>query len=388
MKRLRPAWRGTGVFFRSLSWRSRLVLSTAVFFTFGSMGFIFDILSVRRLDPWPVVATIVCHFGLVGALYFIAFTTNRFLLAVAIPIQTLVPMFAFPALRAWATGGATPPTSVEMALVERHLLVDGIGCIVFVTLGYGFFIRFIGGTGTHQLRLRTEIALAGRIHARLVPPISLTTPRFEVLGRAEPSSEVGGDLLDVVERESGLLACIADVSGHGVAAGTFMGMVKSALRMKLLSSDALDALLDDLDGVVAQVRSPETFVTIAALRFDGTHVAELGLAGHLPILHYRHAADSIEKIENAYPPLGVVEGQRHGSRRVEFGGGDLFALLTDGLTEVANRQGDLFGVHGVEAVLRRRAREPLAEIHAALIAAARAHGPQADDQTLLLVRAR
>jgi serine phosphatase RsbU (regulator of sigma subunit) len=385
MKRPWQRWKRTGAFFRALSWRSTFVLCMAVFFTFGSMGFILDMLSAPKLDPWPVVAATVIYFGLVGALYFIGLTRARLLMAVAIPIQVSFPKL-YPLLRKWA--GDHPPAPLGMEAMGRHLQIDGIGCIVFIMLGYAIFIRFIGGTGMKQLRMRTEIALAERIHATLVPPVSTATERFEVLGRSEPSSEVGGDLLDVVEQDGRLLACVADVSGHGVSAGTFMGMVKSALRMKLLSSDAVGALLDDLDRVVGQIRSPEMFVTIAALRFDGAHAAELGLAGHLPILHYRYTSDSIEAIENAHPPLGVVDGQRHGSRRVEFGSGDLFVLLTDGLTEVLNVRGDQFGTHGVESVLRQHAREPLATIYATLLSAVRAHGPQTDDQTLLLVRIR
>jgi serine phosphatase RsbU (regulator of sigma subunit) len=47
---------------------------------------------------------------------------------------------------------------------------------------------------------------------------------------ALPSGEVGGDLVDVFQTDRGWIAYIADVSGHGVAPGVVMGMVKSAAR--------------------------------------------------------------------------------------------------------------------------------------------------------------
>jgi serine phosphatase RsbU (regulator of sigma subunit) len=51
-----------------------------------------------------------------------------------------------------------------------------------------------------------------------------------------PSGEVGGDLIDVFQNNRGWIAYIADVSGHGVAPGVVMGMVKSAGRMQLSSA--------------------------------------------------------------------------------------------------------------------------------------------------------
>jgi serine phosphatase RsbU (regulator of sigma subunit) len=232
------------------------------------------------------------------------------------------------------------------------------------------------------------VALAERIHAALVPPVAIDTPRFEAFGRAEPSSEVGGDLLDVVQRHGELVACVADVSGHGVSAGTFMGMVKSAFRMRLLGAERLDELLDDLNEVVRQIRSPEMFVTFAGARFDASQQAELALAGHLPILHYCSGTDAIVPIDNERPPLGVVARQRHVSSHVGFRPGDLFVFVTDGVTEVANARGEQFGIAGVERTIRQHVRKPLAEIYAAVLDAVRRHGPQTDDQTLLLVRAR
>src|SRR3989442_1646573 len=105
------------------------------------------------------------------------------------------------------------------------------------------------------------------------------------------------------------------------------------------------------------------FVTFAGLRLDATNVAELGLAGHLPILHFRGAEGALETIENDHPPLGVIEHQRHQTSREAFVSGDLFVVLTDGPTEVVNARREQFGIRGVEQAIRRRLREPLSETY-------------------------
>ena len=68
--------------------------------------------------------------------------------------------------------------------------------------------------------------------------------------------------------------------------------------------------------------------------------------------------------------------------------GDLFVGLTDGLTEVNDRAQVEFGMNGVVRTLEHHAASPLPTDYNELLTAARSHGPQTDDQTLLLVRAR
>jgi serine phosphatase RsbU (regulator of sigma subunit) len=367
-----------------------LLFYAAIFFTFGTFGFIQDTWTVSTLYPWAVVAVTIAYSGLAAVGYAAVSGRFRVLLPMVFAFHMLTPKYVIKPMMAPfdAAVKAIPARAPDPHAITLRLQRDGLGAIVFIVLGYVFFIRFFSREGTRHLRLRTEVALAERIHSTLVPPVALDTPRFELFGRSEPSSEVGGDLLDVAPLAGGLVICVADVSGHGVSAGSFMGMVKSAFRMKLLSSGELSALFDDLNAVICQLRSPGMFVTIAALRFDATNRAELGLAGHLPILHFRGAEGALDTIANEHPPLGVVEHERHRTRREAFESGDLFVVLTDGLTEVANRRGEQFGIRGVEEVVRRQLRQPLPEIYASLIAAVRAHGPQTDDQTLLLVRAR
>jgi serine phosphatase RsbU (regulator of sigma subunit) len=68
--------------------------------------------------------------------------------------------------------------------------------------------------------------------------------------------------------------------------------------------------------------------------------------------------------------------------------GDLFVVLTDGLTEVFDAADREFGLERVKNLIGENARAPLDALEERLLAAVRAHGPQLDDQTLLLIRAR
>jgi len=84
--------------------------------------------------------------------------------------------------------------------------------------------------------------------------------------------------------------------------------------------------------------------------------------------------------------LGILAGQTYSESTVAVGDGDVLAVVTDGLTDVEDRKGREMGLYGIEAVLRARGDGSLEQLLDAILEAARAHGPQRDDQTALLVR--
>jgi len=163
-------------------------------------------------------------------------------------------------------------------------------------------------------------------------------------------------------------------------------MFKSALRMRLLHPGPLSALLDDLNTILLPLKSSSMFVTAVCVRGRAGGTLEYAVAGHLPILRVRANTREVEEITTPQIPVGMFEDYRFTSSTLECARGDLLALITDGLTEVFDAKDEQFGIDAVKAILARLADRPLAEISQQIVAAARAHGVQIDDQTLLLIR--
>jgi len=82
----------------------------------------------------------------------------------------------------------------------------------------------------------------------------------------------------------------------------------------------------------------------------------------------------------------MFDGTTFSSSSAECLSGDLFALLTDGLIEVFNRDRDELGFDWAKGVLRSSDGQPLSAIANRLLTDARAYGAQLDDQTVLLIR--
>jgi sigma-B regulation protein RsbU (phosphoserine phosphatase) len=156
--------------------------------------------------------------------------------------------------------------------------------------------------------------------------------------------------------------------------------------MRLLHPGPLSSLLQDLNAVLLPLKSGSMFVTVAGVRGTAGGTLEYCVAGHLPILRVRAGSAEVEEITTPQIPIGMFEEYRFTSDTLVCERGDLLALITDGLTEVFDSGDAQFGIEAVKQILAGSAARPLAHISNDMVAAARAHGTQLDDQTVLLIR--
>jgi hypothetical protein len=362
-------------FWTSVPLRSLAIVLAAIFCTFGSLGFLTDIAGQGSRPLWAVAVNVTSAGLIAVGIGICAMRGWKYL-----PLPFLVQAGTILLQR------RSPGVPLSGAALESRLQLDASGCLLCVMLGYGLFIGFIAHRGVGELRLQTEIALARELHEVLVPALDRRIGRYAVYGRSFASNEVGGDLLDVVARPDGLTCYVADVSGHGVPAGALMGMLKSAMRMRLRADGTLPGVLMDVNQVLLDLKKSNMFVTWAGVQLTPGGAATFALAGHLPILHYRKATASITRLSVSHVPLGILASEEFTTGAAQLEPGDVLALLTDGLTEVMDRGDQELGLERIEEILRREAgTQPLSRVFDAILAAVTAHGKRQDDQTLLLV---
>ena len=224
------------------------------------------------------------------------------------------------------------------------------------------------------------------LQAALVPPVLYSGNFIEAFGRSVPKDEVGGDLADLVSHGQDVIAYVMDVSGHGIRAGVLMGMAKTAFRYGLLLAQPLEKLVRDINSVLGSLKERNMFLTLAVARFTGTGEVEYISAGHLPLLHYQQRTESVIRHSMSQFPLGLFAGVQYVSERLSFGPGDLFALVTDGITETGENPDAERGLEQVSEVLRRLRDGTLPDIVSAILAEATQNGAQHDDATVLLLR--
>jgi Stage II sporulation protein E (SpoIIE) len=365
-----------------------VIFLLGVFFLFTIIGFAVDVMQLGS-QPVPRLMVAVLLNGLFAVGYAIMGMVLR-----KDWWKGMIPLFVVQILVSGLLPNLMPtlpqPVQLDAAALthtQQRLIFSATAIIVAMVLGYACFLYVSITEGRRYFRAFAEIELATEIHRTLVPTVDTTIGGFEFYGRSLPSGEVGGDLIDMFQDERGWIAYVADVSGHGVAPGVVMGMVKSAARMRLSTADKSTGLLESLNNVLYSVTRPEMFVTFAYLASSGERLeCAYSLAGHPAILHYHAATREFSEVACSNLPLAMFDKQAFASGSVECSPGDLFLLLTDGLLEVENAKGEEFGLAGVKKVVLEHAADSSKVIFESLVEAARRHGHAMDDQSLLLVR--
>jgi serine phosphatase RsbU (regulator of sigma subunit) len=404
MRKKFQKWRGilssafpsaSNPYWRALPLRRMKTLLAGTFFVTAVAGFAADLaqLNVRPLGRglfWPG------FFGAAAVGVFIS-SLKRVRIVFLIFIVILVP---------WLTGGLSghgwtglgwlaypisllaTPWPIPQTLKSR-VLFDAIGILMAGGFGFRLLMSFVTNEGLANVRMQTELSVAHCIQATLVPDICFPTSRFEVYGKSIPSTEMGGDLIDFIENDDGsVIAYVADISGHGLAAGQLMGILKAVLRVSCQFHQQPSTLLERTDCLLPAFKTADMYATLALLYFNSSSEAEYTLAGHLPILHYRHQHGDTTRLSIEQFPLGLIPGGSYASHRVSYSSGDLFLLFTDGITEVVNEQEEEFGLARLERLLCQHAVQPLSQIWESVMRDVKLHGPQQDDQSVLLLRVR
>jgi sigma-B regulation protein RsbU (phosphoserine phosphatase) len=362
---------------------SRVIFLLGVFFLFGTIGSAVDLMGLGLQSASRYLISVFL-FGLFAIIYAISGLVLREQCWKAIlPVILLEGLVMGLVLRM-----VPPPAQLNFAAIARvqHRLTFDAGMIIGgMVLGYVSFIYVFISEGRRYFRVHAEMELASEIHRVLVPAIETRIGDFEFYGCSRPSGQVGGDLIDLVQSGDKWIAYIADVSGHGVAPGVMMAMVKSAARMYLSSGEGCERFLESLNSVLNPIRKPEMFVTMAFVAWDGNTLA-FATAGHPPILQYCPAERTTAELSSQNLPVAMFGPHKFAYNVMPARKGDLFLLFTDGLLDVTNKAGQEFGMEGIKNVLSAGGDASLAALTQSVFGATKSFGHTDDDESLLLIR--
>lgn len=253
-------------------------------------------------------------------------------------------------------------------------------------------MTFYEGT-KEQERMRRELEIARRIQLSALPGDLPEFPGLDVSARSDPAYEVGGDFYDFLGHHNAITFLIGDVSGKGTSAALYLSRAQGIVRAIDSYGPSLWELLVRLNTQIFDHLERQAFLTLAALRVNLLSESISFLrAGHLPMLQFR--ASTGEVLEHKPRGLGIgLDATSFGTHLEELTlrrePGDIFLLVTDGITEATDETGQQFGMERGADVLRGHAGGTAQEIRDALLASVREFSSgheQFDDMTVLVVR--
>lgn len=205
-------------------------------------------------------------------------------------------------------------------------------------------------------RIEKDIKAAGIVQRQLLPhDISEMNP-LKFAWKFVPSSHVAGDIFNVMPIDDSHIAIyIVDVSGHGVQAAMLavlinnffrLGMDGRSIKEKAGQQLTIEKLLEpdevakSLNNTFPMEVYDAYFTGIYGVFNTKSFEFKMVNAGH-PAPFLIHQDNSIEFINNADIPIGIMPDGEYTSHIYKFKRGDTFVLYTDGLYELSVKDGML-----------------------------------------------
>jgi sigma-B regulation protein RsbU (phosphoserine phosphatase) len=239
--------------------------------------------------------------------------------------------------------------------------------------------------------LERELMQAREIQESMLPTVIPQLEGLEVGVSMVPARMVGGDFYDVIAFTPKQLAIVVgDVAGKGVPAALFMALTRSLVRVEAHPNASPERVLKRVNHHLLEMNATGLFVTILYGILDRE-------SRKFTYVRAGHEHPLLWDAEGAILPIQTGAGQALGwldtpalepvTLTIPTGGGML--LMSDGVTEANDPQGNLFGRERLAALIPSRVEEPAQALLSSLMQELwdfQAPAPQADDITMIAVR--
>jgi len=239
--------------------------------------------------------------------------------------------------------------------------------------------------------MKHELDLAHDVQARMLPDRPTGLDRLECVGFCRPARSIGGDYYDLIPFSDGQFGLtLGDVAGKGIPAAVMMASIQTLLRSLLKRGvNDLAAVLTELNDTLFETSNPERYSTLlCGVISSDRKLFSYANAGHIPPLLI-HADGRLERLLEADCPVALLPSMSYHQATAALEPGDTLVIVSDGIVEAFNLEGDLWDEAEIDRVLLANREAPLQQLPELLCAAVdsfAAGAEQHDDMTVVAVR--
>ncbi len=190
-------------------------------------------------------------------------------------------------------------------------------------------------------RYRQELAIAAEIQQRLMTVTVPEVPYAKVNAVSYPCKDIGGDFFDLVCTEKGLSLIVADVSGKGVSAAVVASILQGMLYSQLARDSSLPEMIAAVNRFLCEKVGGQKYATLVIARLSPGGEMELINCGHVPPIIVSDAG--VRTLDEGNLPVGLMPVVDFQVSKLQLNAGERLVLVTDGVTEAENADGDFFG---------------------------------------------
>jgi serine phosphatase RsbU (regulator of sigma subunit) len=237
-----------------------------------------------------------------------------------------------------------------------------------------FTLNIIGNVVTSALKSRRiehnaqklaeDIDKAREIQRSILPEHERRFHNYDLYGVSLPDRVVGGDFFDYLhasDDKDRLGVVIGDAASKGLSAAAQALYVSGALRMGIEYQTKIGTFIGKINKLVNRTFSAEHFISMvyAELTNSANGLVFYVNAGHNNPILLRCNPDGVETLPATGQLLGPFPGEKYDTEFAVMNKGDILLLHTDGITDAANEQREMYGQQRLIAKLRElRSKSP------------------------------
>ncbi len=189
-------------------------------------------------------------------------------------------------------------------------------------------------------RRAAELEEARQLQLSMLPKKLPNLPHLDIAAYMKTASEVGGDYYDFHTSEDGTLTiAVGDATGHGLKAGTLVASVKS-LFMSLAYHPDIPHIFHRISAVLKQMKLRGLFMAMTMVKVKDNKMS-VSIAGMPSVLIYRALSGEVEEVVMRALPLGGMTKYQYQQQELALAVNDVVVLMSDGLPERFNPQGEM-----------------------------------------------
>ena len=220
------------------------------------------------------------------------------------------------------------------------------------------------------VRIEDDLQVARRIQQSALPDRIPYVAGFDIDAFSDSADETGGDTYDVigyrvdgdgrsialsVENADRALLLLADATGHGIGPALSATQIHAMLRMAVRSGTSLEDIVYNVNQQLCDDLFGGRFITAWLAIVDAKAGALTSFsAGQAPLLYFHAAEQRTEVLEADAPPFGITPDLAVPTSAARImQPGDVFAVLSDGILETSNAEGEQFGVDRAAGIIKQ-----------------------------------
>jgi phosphoserine phosphatase RsbU/P len=240
-------------------------------------------------------------------------------------------------------------------------------------------------------KMRQQLEMARVVQMSTLPATMPSVPGYDVFGTFKPADLTGGDTFDLAVLGQGVLVVLGDATGHGIAPALHVTQMHAMLRMAFRMGADLETAFTQVNNQLAETLPDDRFITaFIGLLDTASHRMRFHSGGQAPIIYFQAASGNcIRHNPTSFPLAAMPVSKLRPAVALDMAPGDLLVLLSDGIYEYHDANGEQFGEQRVTDIVRTHHGKSAAELSALLLEAVEAFAngaPQEDDITVVLVK--